>query len=45
MKKMVRNRKFQNHGTRLHYLDSIIGNNDVQCVNKLRIDRTIFGLL
>ncbi|KAH9740756.1 DDE Tnp4 domain-containing protein [Citrus sinensis] len=38
-------RTFQFHATRLQYLDSIIGNSDIQCVNQLRMDRRTFGLL
>lgn len=44
-RKLIRNRTFQNHATRLQYLDSIIGNSDIQCVNQLRMDRMTFGLL
>ena len=44
-RKMIRSRTFQFHATRLQYLDSIIGNNDIQCVNQLRMDRRTFGLL
>ncbi|KAH9722638.1 DDE Tnp4 domain-containing protein [Citrus sinensis] len=42
---MIRSRAFQFHATRLQYLDSIIGNSDIQCVNQLRMDRRTFGLL
>ncbi|KAH9722636.1 DDE Tnp4 domain-containing protein [Citrus sinensis] len=44
-RKMIRSRAFQFHATRLQYLDSIIGNSDIQCVNQLRMDRRTFGLL
>ncbi|KAH9762908.1 DDE Tnp4 domain-containing protein [Citrus sinensis] len=44
-RKMIHSRTFQFHVTRLQYLDSIIGNSDIQCVNQLRIDRRTFGLL
>ena len=33
------------HETRLFYLDSIIGNNDTECINQLRIDRRTFQIL
>lgn len=39
------NRSFIRCETRLIYLDSIIGNSDIECVNELRMDRRAFGLL
>ncbi|KAH9763587.1 DDE Tnp4 domain-containing protein [Citrus sinensis] len=42
---MIHSRTFQFHATRQQYLDSIIGNSDIQCVNQLRMDRRTFGLL
>ncbi|KAH9801563.1 DDE Tnp4 domain-containing protein [Citrus sinensis] len=42
---MIHSRTLQFHATRLQYLDSIIGNSDIQCVNQLRMDRRTFGLL
>ncbi|KAH9801564.1 DDE Tnp4 domain-containing protein [Citrus sinensis] len=44
-RKMIHSRTLQFHATRLQYLDSIIGNSDIQCVNQLRMDRRTFGLL
>ena len=44
-RKMIRSRPFVNHASRLHYLDSIIGNGDLQCIHQLRMDRRTFGLL
>ncbi|XP_024948215.1 uncharacterized protein LOC102614015 isoform X1 [Citrus sinensis] len=44
-RKMIHSRTFQFHATRQQYLDSIIGNSDIQCVNQLRMDRRTFGLL
>ncbi|KAH9780788.1 DDE Tnp4 domain-containing protein [Citrus sinensis] len=42
---MIRSQSFINHASQLHYLDSIIGNGDLQCVHQLRMDRRTFGLL
>ena len=44
-RKMIRSQSFINHASRLHYLDSIIGNGDLQCVHQLSMDRRTFGLL
>ncbi|KAH9681176.1 DDE Tnp4 domain-containing protein [Citrus sinensis] len=44
-RKMICSRPFINHASRLHCLDSIIGNGDLQCVHQLSMDRQTFGLL
>ena len=43
-RKMICSRPFINHASRLHYLDSIIRNGDLQCVHQLSMDRRTFGL-
>ncbi|XP_015893075.2 uncharacterized protein LOC107427220 [Ziziphus jujuba] len=42
---LLRNRTFDRHETRLSYLDNIIGNSDVECINQLGMDRRTFGIL
>ena len=44
-RRMLSNRTFVNHSTRLEYLDSIIRRNDASCIDQLRMDRRTFGIL
>ena len=44
-RRSLNNRSFVRRETRLRYLESIIGNSDIECVNQLRMDRRTFGLL
>ncbi|XP_034219068.1 uncharacterized protein LOC117630461 [Prunus dulcis] len=44
-RRSLNNRSLVRRETRLRYLDSIIGNSDIKCVNELRMDRRTFGLL
>ncbi|PON48084.1 hypothetical protein PanWU01x14_239740 [Parasponia andersonii] len=44
-KYILKNRTLVRHESRLSVLDSMIGHNDIKCVNQLRMDRRTFGLL
>ncbi|PON46600.1 hypothetical protein PanWU01x14_250300, partial [Parasponia andersonii] len=44
-KYILRNRTLVRHESRLSVLDSMIGHNDIECMNQLRMDRRTFGLL
>ncbi|XP_060968634.1 uncharacterized protein LOC115718073 [Cannabis sativa] len=44
-RRMFLDRTFARHETRLKYLDSLIGESDIACVNDLRMNRRTFGVL
>ncbi|KAL5570975.1 hypothetical protein UlMin_020572 [Ulmus minor] len=44
-KYILKNRSLVRHETRLEYLDSLIGNSDINCVDQLRMNKRTFGVL